>query len=238
MDIIGFFTSPVMLDILFKLFVAIILSLIIGLEREMIHKPAGIKTHMLICMSSTLVMSLGIHLFNKFPNIDPSRLPAQILAGIGFVGAGTIIRDGFSVKGITTAASLLLITCIGLTIGAGFYEAALIATLFAFLTLSLTTPLQQLLHKNKKIVLFTITAKSSPDMIGSINSFFEKENVSVLNIKQIRDNVSQYVLLKFLVKLENPKTKEDLIQKVCEIEGIKEVYTSKKIYHHDEQDAE
>lgn len=238
MDIIGFFTSPGMLDILFKLLTAMVLSLIIGLERELIHKPAGIKTHVLICMSSTLVMSLGVYLFGKFPNIDPSRLPAQILAGIGFVGAGTIIRDGFSVKGITTAASLLLITCIGLTIGAGFYEAALIATLFAFLTLSLTTPLQQLLHKNKKVILFTITAKSSPDMIGSINTFFENEKVSVLNIRQIRDNVSQYVLLKFLVKLDNPKVKESLIQKVCGIEGIKEVYTSKKIYHNDEHDSE
>ena len=160
MDIIGFFTSPVMLDILFKLLVATILSLIIGLERELIHKPAGIKTHMLICMSSTLVMSLGVYLFENYPtSIDPSRLPAQILAGIGFVGAGTIIRDGFSVKGITTAASLLLITCIGLTVGAGFYEAAIVATLFAFLTLSLTTPLQQLLHKNKKTILFTVACK-------------------------------------------------------------------------------
>lgn len=237
MDILHFFTSPIMLDILIKLLVATILSLIIGLERELIHKPAGIKTHMLICMSSTLVMALGIHLFEKFPNsIDPSRLPAQILAGIGFVGAGTIIRDGFSVKGITTAASLLLITCIGLTIGAGFYEAALIATLFAFLTLSLTTPLQQLLHKNKKVILFTITAKSSADIVGNINSFFENENASVLNIRQIRDDVSQYTLLKFLVKLNNPKGKENLIQKICELDGIKEVYTSKKTYHNDEQD--
>ena len=222
MDIIDFFTSPIMLDILVKLLVATILSLIIGLERELIHKPAGIKTHMLICMSSTLVMALGIHLFDKFPNsIDPSRLPAQILAGIGFVGAGTIIRDGFSVKGITTVASLLLITCIGLTIGAGFYEAALVATLFAFLTLSLTTPLQQLLHKNKKVILFTITAKSTPDVIGNINNLFESKNASVLNIRQIRDDVSQYTLLKFLVKLNNPKEKEILIQKVCELDDVK-----------------
>lgn len=237
MDIIGFFTSPVMLDILFKLLVATILSLIIGLERELIHKPAGIKTHMLICMSSTLVMSLGVYLFENYPtSIDPSRLPAQILAGIGFVGAGTIIRDGFSVKGITTAASLLLITCIGLTVGAGFYEAAIVATLFAFLTLSLTTPLQQLLHKNKKTILFTITAKSSSDVIGTINSLFVSQNASVLNIRQIHDEVSQYTLLKFLVKLNNPKEKESLIQKVCSLEGIKEVYTSKKAYHNDEQD--
>ena len=206
MDIVSFFTSPIMLDILVKLLVATVLSLIIGLERELIHKPAGIKTHMLICMSSTLVMALGIHLFDRFPNsIDPSRLPAQILAGIGFVGAG-------------------------------FYEAALIATLFAFLTLSLTTPLQQLLHKNKKVILFTITAKSTPDVIGNVNALFESKNASVLNIRQIRDDVSQYTLLKFLVKLNNPKEKEILIQKICELDDVKEVYTSKKTYHNDEQE--
>ena len=90
----------------------------------------------------------------------------------------------------------------------------------------------------KKVVLFTITAKSSSDTIGAINSLFESQKASVLNIKQIRDEVSQYTLLKFLVKLENPKEKEILIQKVCGLDGIKEVYTSKKTYHNEDQDAE
>ena len=169
-SIILFFTSPVMIDILTKLCVAIILSLLIGIEREAIHKPAGIKTHMLICLSATLVMALGMYLFEQYPNkLDPSRLPAQILAGIGFVGAGTIIRDGFSVKGITTAASLLAITCIGLAIGAGFYEGAVIATLFVFLALYLTAPIHNLLNKNRKIVLFSITTKYSQEALGKIN---------------------------------------------------------------------
>ena len=231
-DILTFFTSDTMIDTLTKLSVAIILSLLIGIEREAVHKPAGIKTHMLICISSTLVMSLGLYLFNKFPDrLDPSRLPAQILAGIGFVGAGTIIRDGFSVKGITTAASLLAITCIGLAIGAGFYEGAIIATLFVFLALYLTTPIHHLLNKNKKIVLFTITTKSSTEMIGKINEFFAENNTSVLNIKQIQDEASQYTLLKFSVKLNSPKQKEDLIHGLCDLPEIKEVYISKKVYH-------
>ena len=231
-DILTFFTSNIMLDTIAKLSVAIILSLLIGIEREAVHKPAGIKTHMLICISATLVMSLGIYLFEKFPDrLDPSRLPAQILAGIGFVGAGTIIRDGFSVKGITTAASLLAITCIGLAIGAGFYEGAVIATLFVFLALYLTTPIHQLLNKNKKIVLFTITAKDSPEILGKINTFFSTNNSLVLNIKQIHDESSQYTLLKFSVKLETPKQRETLTHSLCELSEVKEVYVSKKVYH-------
>lgn len=229
--IIDFLTSDLMLDTITKLSVAIILSLLIGIEREAVHKPAGIKTHMLICMSATLVMSLGMYLFEKYPDrLDPSRLPAQILAGIGFVGAGTIIRDGFSVKGITTAASLLAITCIGLAIGAGFYEGAIIVTIFVFLALYLTTPIHNLLNKNKKIVLYTITAKSSPEILGKINSFFSTNNTSVLNIKQIHDTASQYTLLKFSVKLDNPKQKEVLTHSLCEFAEVKEVYVSKKSY--------
>lgn len=231
-DIFVFFTSTVMVDTITKLSIAIILSLLIGIEREAVHKPAGIKTHMLICISATLVMSLGLYLFEKFPDrLDPSRLPAQILAGIGFVGAGTIIRDGFSVKGITTAASLLAITCIGLAIGAGFYEGAVIATLFVFLALYLTTPINHLLNKNKKIVLYTITAKSSPEILGKINTFFSTNKTSVLNIKQIEDKASQYTLLKFSVKLENPRQKEVLTQNLCALPEVKEVYVSKKTYH-------
>ncbi|MBO5143841.1 MAG: MgtC/SapB family protein [Clostridia bacterium] len=229
--LITFCTSDIMIDTVTKLSVAIILSLLIGIEREAVHKPAGIKTHMLICMSATLVMSLGVYLFEKYPDrLDPSRLPAQILAGIGFVGAGTIIRDGFSVKGITTAASLLAITCIGLAIGAGFYEGAILATVFVFLALYLTTPIHQLLNRNKKIVLFTITAKSSSEVLGKINTFFVKNNTTVLNIKQIHDDASQYTLLKFSVKLDSPKQKEFLTHELCELPEIKEVFVSKKTY--------
>lgn len=234
MGIIEFFTSDVTLDIIFKLLLSVFLSLIIGIERELINKPAGIKTHMLICISATLVMSLGMYLFSLYPDrLDPSRLPAQILAGIGFVGAGTIIRDGFSVKGITTAASLLAITCIGLTIGAGFYEGAILTTIVVFLILSITSPLQNLIHSNKKITLFTITTLSNQEMIGKINALFTSKNIEVLNIKQIHEQTSQYSLLKFLVRLNKTSEKETLIHEICTLENIKEVYVSKKLYEHD-----
>lgn len=234
-SIIAFCTSDLMIEIVTKILIAIILSLFIGIEREAIHKPAGIKTHMLICISATLVMSIGIYLFEKFPDkLDPSRLPAQILAGIGFVGAGTIIRDGFSVKGITTAASLLAITCIGLAVGAGFYEGAIVATLFVFIALYFTAPINRLLSKNKKNVLFTINAKSSPEVIGKINEFFVDNDAIVQNIKQFQDE-SQYTLLKFSVRLNDVKAKEKLTYKLCELPGVKEVYVSKKAYHIDSE---
>ena len=108
---------------------------IIGAERESLNKPAGFKTHSLIGISSVLVMLCGEYL-SMTGNADASRIPAQLLSGIGFIGAGTILRDGLTVKGLTTAASLLAVTCIGLSIGAGFYLGGIIATILSYIILS------------------------------------------------------------------------------------------------------
>lgn len=235
MWLVNFVTSPTATDVLLKLLIALGLSLVIGIEREIIHKPAGIKTHCLICISATLVMTIGTYMYDIYGiNIDPSRFPAQILAGIGFVGAGTIIREGFSVKGITTAASLLAITCIGLAVGVGFYEGAVFTTLFIFLILSLTSPLQSLISKARKVNLFTIAATQSKGVISEIQNLFEENNLQVLSIKQLKaTDGSDHMLLKFLVKVSDSKLKEKLITQICNFPFVKEVYVSKKSYHQD-----
>ena len=120
-----------------KLIVGFILSGIIGYERESLNKPAGFKTHTLICISSVLIMLCGEYLSMHW-GVDVARLPAQLLSGIGFIGAGTILRDGFNVKGLTTAASLLAVTCIGLCVGAGFYVGGIVATIFTYFILSIS----------------------------------------------------------------------------------------------------
>lgn len=234
MSFIDFFASPTMSDILFKLLVAFVLSSIIGIERELIHKPAGIKTHSLICISATLIMALGIYMHENFNAIDPSRLPAQILAGIGFVGAGTIMRDGFSVKGITTAASLLAITCIGLAVGAGFYEGAILTTLFIFLILSFAAPVQNLFHKKKKHVLFNIETVPTDGLIGKAEEIFINNNAEILSIHKIENKDSQHTY-KIVSKCNNTKLKENILNELCKIDGVREVYTSKRFYR---QDAE
>lgn len=120
---------------LIKLILGFLLSGIIGAERESLNKPAGFKTHSLIGVSSVLVMLCGEYMAMT-SNTDVSRIPAQLLSGIGFIGAGTILRDGLNVKGLTTAASLLAVTCIGLSIGAGFYLGGIITTIIVYFILS------------------------------------------------------------------------------------------------------
>ena len=135
MDIIVDIVSSSWFQTISKLVLGFILSSIIGLERSSWNKPAGFRTHSLVGISAVLIMLCGEYMTEKY-NADPTRIPAQLLSGIGFIGAGTILRDGFNVKGLTTAAGLLAVTCIGLSIGAGYYLGGIIATIIVYAILS------------------------------------------------------------------------------------------------------
>ena len=106
-------------EIVFRLFLAIILSGIIGFERELHGRPAGLRTHVLVALGAALVMLISIDGFGG--SGDPARLAAQVVSGIGFLGAGAILRDGGDIKGITTAATLWIVGMIGLACGNGYY---------------------------------------------------------------------------------------------------------------------
>jgi putative Mg2+ transporter-C (MgtC) family protein len=127
---------------LLRLAVAAGLGAAVGLERELREREAGLRTHLLVCMGSalfTIVSAYGFHEFlvsgGSLVRTDPTRIAAQIVTGIGFLGAGAIIRQGLSVRGLTTAATLWLVAGIGMASGAGYYGPALIATVIALITL-------------------------------------------------------------------------------------------------------
>ena len=113
-----------------RLILAVILGMIVGFERELAHKPAGLRTHMLVCLGSCLFTVISLEFA-----VDPARIASGIVAGIGFIGAGAIIAEPDRVVGITTAASLWMTAAIGLTIGVGNYVLAAVAVLLAVLTL-------------------------------------------------------------------------------------------------------
>lgn len=149
-------------DAIVKMILTILLSGIIGYEREHSHRPAGFRTHILVAVGAALVMMTSKYIFLEYEgiaNFDPTRLGAQVISGIGFLGAGTILREGFSVKGLTTAASLWAVSCIGLAVGGGYYVGAVVTTLVIYLTL----------NTFKRFV-----AKSNP----SKNLYIEAENMS------------------------------------------------------------
>jgi putative Mg2+ transporter-C (MgtC) family protein len=122
------------LELVARLVLGFILSGIVGLEREVSLKPAGLRTHVLVGLGSTLITILSLQ---AFPGSDPSRVAAAIVVGIGFLGAGTIIKTREKVIGLTTAATLWIVASIGVAIGAGFYLLAIVTTILAFLVLKL-----------------------------------------------------------------------------------------------------
>ena len=115
-----------------RLVCALIIGVVIGTERENAHRPAGIRTHMLVALGACAVMITSQLMFSQYhamgSNSDPARLSAQVIAGVGFLGAGTIIREGASVKGLTTAASIWTVACLGIAVGAGYYYIGLMGT--------------------------------------------------------------------------------------------------------------
>ncbi|MDI2586543.1 MgtC/SapB family protein [Psychrobacillus sp. NEAU-3TGS] len=124
------------IDLYIRLVVATIVGFFIGLERAIKNKPAGIRTHILVCLGSTLAMSLST--LNQGPYMDPMRLAAQVISGIGFLGAGVIWIDKGNVKrGLTTAANLWITACVGLTIGYGAYDLAIITAVLMFIAMNL-----------------------------------------------------------------------------------------------------
>jgi putative Mg2+ transporter-C (MgtC) family protein len=130
-------------DIAVRLLASLVVGGLIGLERSYHGRPAGFRTHSLVCLSTSLLMLVTVYETRWFSSIapgrislDPTRMAQGIMTGIGFLGAGTIIKDGLSVRGLTTAASIWITAAIGILIGIGFYFPAAVATILTLGTLS------------------------------------------------------------------------------------------------------
>jgi putative Mg2+ transporter-C (MgtC) family protein len=130
-------------DFVIRLCLAFAAGGIIGIERSSRHQVAGLRTHILIAVGSCCLMLLSIWLPQQLNSGDPGRIAAQVVSGMGFLGAGAIIRLGSNIRGLTTAASLWLTAAVGLTIGAGMFIAALTTVILAIITLILLNRLER-----------------------------------------------------------------------------------------------
>lgn len=125
-------------QVVIRLVCSVVLGGLIGLEREIRKRSAGLRTHILVCVGAALIMLTSIYVFDIYRNIanvDPSRIAAGVITGIGFLGAGAIIRSADGIHGLTTAASLWVAAAIGLSVGCGFYDAALVSTALVLVVL-------------------------------------------------------------------------------------------------------
>lgn len=208
-----------------KLVLGFILAGIIGLERSSWSKPAGFRTHALVGISAVLIMLCGEYMSQLY-NIDPSRIPAQLLSGIGFIGAGTILRDGFNVKGLTTAAGLLSVTCIGLSIGAGFYLGGIVTTFIVYIILSYSYKISDRLDHFNLLDLQIAISKNVDETLSEIENLFNEYHIDIKQMKKLAevDSASESTVLK-VVGQYNKKSfnKNRLMKNISLIENVAEI---------------
>jgi putative Mg2+ transporter-C (MgtC) family protein len=195
---------------------------IIGLEREIGNRPAGFRTHTLVCMGSVLVMMTSEYIFKTYSyvtNPDPARLGAQVISGIGFLGAGTILKDGSRVRGLTTAASLWVVACIGLAIGTGFYWGALTATLFSYITLVLFKKFEGHMPgvRNHDIHMNILNV---PGQVAQITNVLAALNVKIRDIN-ITSGDNEYTQAYFKVELPHGLDKKTVSGELSMLNGVK-----------------
>jgi putative Mg2+ transporter-C (MgtC) family protein len=161
------------LTIVVKLLLASVLGGLIGLERELHRKPAGLRTNMFICLGSALFTILSAHVAEA-AGTDPGRIAAQIIAGIGFIGAGAILRERGSVVGLTTAATIFVVASIGMAVGMGLYVTAFFTTVVILLALSLLGWAEGRFSLKTRLVAFRLTTSNlEPVMAGANRALTE-----------------------------------------------------------------
>ena len=141
------------LAVFLRILMAVIVGGLIGLERGMKNRPAGLRTYMLVCTGACLIMLTNQYIYQTFQTGDPTRMAAQVVNGIGFLGAGTIIVTRRNqIKGLTTAAGLWSAAGVGLALGIGFYEAALVGSIAIFIVMTLLQKMDNRMHRKTKTV--------------------------------------------------------------------------------------
>lgn len=212
-------------DLMVRLSLSILLGGIIGLERELVDRPAGFRTHILVCLGSTVVMLVSLYLTDTFygsVDIDPTRIPAQVISGIGFLGAGTIIIRGATVKGLTTAASLWTTAAIGLAIGSGFYKGAVYSTVLTFVTLITLGRLEEYIIKKRLSFPLYIKVDDKPGQIGKIGVILGKLGINIRNIEIEHIEEDKILICIMLKRVSNEKIAE-LINMLSSLKGVHKI---------------
>jgi putative Mg2+ transporter-C (MgtC) family protein len=214
-----------LIEVIIKLILALLLGGLIGFEREYMSRPAGLRTHVLVCVGAAVVQIISINFYTKFHgtfNNDPMRLGAQVISGIGFLGAGTILKEGTDIKGLTTAASLWTVACIGLATGSGLYMEATTATVFIYAALKGLRRVEALITKDKKSVVIKVLLTDIPGKVGELGSVFGSFNLSIINLEMqsLDDNK---ISIEFTLKHSNTVPAVEVIDKLSSVGGVKKV---------------
>ena len=212
-----------LVSIILRLTMAVIIGGIIGYGRERERRPAGLRTHILVSIGATLAMITNIYMCKIYNGYtDPTRLGAQVISGIGFLGAGTIIVTGKNkVRGLTTAAGLWACACMGLAIGAGFYSGAIIGCLFiSAVTVALANIDKKINRNSRNITLYILV--NSTTAASRLLQDIQSKNVKISDIEISNNNVSSNDLIGILLGLK-------ISREVCHYDFIESITNKNEV---------
>lgn len=214
---------------LFRLVFASILCGFIGIEREVKRHPAGFRTHLLVGVGSCLMMLLSIFGFTQFieenPNVqyDPARIPSYVISGIGFLGAGTILVKGATVRGLTTAASIWVVAGIGLVIGSGMYVLAGFVTIIALMSLIFLNKMEPILLKrsNERLIKAAFRDGGLGEFVKKLESMnVTVDRVSLMSIKK-RDGEK---IFQYVIRTKGAGHDIRFIEEIKKVNGVQKVF--------------
>ncbi|MEC2344229.1 MgtC/SapB family protein [Paenibacillus barengoltzii] len=230
-------------DLSLRIVISLLLGGLIGLEREWHNHAAGFRTHILVCVGSTVIMLLSIYGFGDFSNeynvrMDPARLAAQVVSGIGFLGAGAIIRNGSSISGLTTAASIWVVAAIGLCVGAGFFFGAVLVTVLVIIILVLLNKFEKSFHNKRSRNEVTVRILNKEGGVAKVAELFEQEGLLIVNMSLEAPNDDQEdegeSVRTLRIKLHKPRSKDLLrvFDKLLTLDCIHSFETAEALRSH------
>ena len=207
--------SQLELTMVLRLIVAAILGGIVGMERGSGDRPAGFRTHILVCVGSALFMLVSIYGFDDIAPVttnleddigtrrDTARIAAQVVSGIGFLGAGTILHEGLTIKGLTTAASLWIVSAIGLAVGSGMYLLSTVATMLTMLTLvTFRTWEKRFAGTRSERRFIRVVTRNTPGIITEITGYLSECGIKVKTLNVKSDNKNNNIILEIYLKID------------------------------------
>jgi putative Mg2+ transporter-C (MgtC) family protein len=204
---------------LVRLTLAAILGGVIGLERELKHRPAGLRTNMFICFGAAMFTVISLELGGAN---EGTRIASQIIPGIGFIGAGSILRDKGGVTGLTTAATIFVVAAIGMACGGGLYLPAIFATVLILLALLILGALEGRLNLKPVMMQYTIISEKSPDVIvGEINKALEEQNKELSSMRLNKIDGKEKVVFSVAATRSEHRELMDCLRQSEDLRGLK-----------------
>nr|WP_251861612.1 MgtC/SapB family protein [Clostridium sp. Marseille-Q2269] len=201
-------------QVIFRIFLSIIIGGAIGFEREKKNRPAGFRTHILVCIGACIAVMIQLYIIQYMKEIirtdgdfkyllsaDVSRMASQVITGVGFLGAGTIIRDKGSVKGLTTAASIWVVACIGISVGLGFYFLSVIGFLGLILSLIVFEIIERVVSDKNREYYITIEYLSNNDIIEYTLKELLKNQIHIKSIKFFNRSINDEEIIKIRLNI-------------------------------------